>query len=73
MAARMNPDEDILFLYLTGHGSKNAELSVKFWPLQLNQLSAENLKQMLDEAGINWRVVVISACYSGSFVNGFKK
>lgn len=72
VAERMNPEEDILFLYLTSHGSPGAELSVWFWPLHLNQLSAGALRRMLDEAGIRWRVVVISACYSGSFVDAFQ-
>jgi len=69
VAKRMNPEEDVLFLYLTSHGSKGAELSVSFWPLGLNQLSAGALRRMLDEAGIRWRVVVISACYAGSFMD----
>lgn len=69
VAQRMNPQEDILFLYLTSHGSRHAELSVDFGPLQLNQLSAGALRRMLDESGIQWRVLVVSACYSGSFVD----
>jgi len=72
VAERMNPKEDILFLYLTSHGSQGAELSVTFHPLRLNTLSADGLRRILDEAGIRWRVVVISACYSGSFVDALK-
>jgi len=26
------------------------------------------LKSMLDDAGIKWRIIVVSACYSGGFV-----
>jgi hypothetical protein len=63
----MNPDEDVLFLYLTSHGSKN-RLAVRFWPLRLNEMSANDLKQALDESGIKWRVLVVSACYSGSLI-----
>jgi hypothetical protein len=72
VAERMDRDEDVLFLYLTSHGSKHAELSVSFWPLNLNPLSAGGLRRMLDEAGIRWRVVVISACYSGSFIDALE-
>ncbi len=64
----MDPEEDVLFLYLTSHGSQEDGLSVSFWPLALNDISPEKLKAMLDEAGIKWRVVVVSACYSGGFV-----
>jgi hypothetical protein len=64
----MDRDEDVLFLFLTSHGSKD-RLSTNFWPLRHNSLGAADLRSMLDEAGIGWRVVVISACYSGSFVD----
>ena len=68
IAAKMDAEEDILFLYLTSHGSKNAELTVRFSPLGLNDLEARELREILDESGIIWRVLVISACYSGSFI-----
>jgi hypothetical protein len=64
----MDPEEDVLFLYLTSHGSQNRGLSVLFWPLALNDITPEKLNAMLDEANIKWRVVVVSACYSGNFV-----
>jgi hypothetical protein len=68
----MNPDEDVLFLYLTSHGGSDHKLAVEFWPLPLNDISPEQLKAMLDQAGIKWRVVVVSACYSGAFVDALK-
>ncbi len=70
IAARMNTDEDILFLFLTGHGSKTHELSVKFDDLPLNTIESLTLDRLLDEAGIRWRVIVISACYAGGFIDG---
>ncbi|MDD1612239.1 MAG: C13 family peptidase, partial [Methylococcaceae bacterium] len=68
----MNRDEDVLFLYLTSHGSSDQKLAVEFWPLPLNDLTPERLKAMLDQAGIKWRVIVVSACYSGGFVDALK-
>lgn len=68
----MNRDEDVLFLYLTSHGSSDHKLAVEFWPLPLNDLTPERLKAMLDKAGIKWRVIVVSACYSGGFVDALK-
>jgi hypothetical protein len=64
----IDPDEDVVVLYLTSHGSKTHKLSVSFWPLQLQELSPATVKQLLDEAGIRWRVVIVSACYSGGFI-----
>jgi hypothetical protein len=68
VGARMDRDEDFLLLFLTTHGSENHRLAMEFWPLQLNAVSPEALKAILDEAGIRWRIVVVSACFSGGFV-----
>jgi hypothetical protein len=71
VARKMNVSEDVLFLFLSSHGGPR-QLGIEFWPLQLNQLSAAELKEMLDASGIKWRVLVISACYSGSFIDVLK-
>jgi hypothetical protein len=68
MAERMDPDEDVLFLMLTSHGSDDAELSVSNGSLSLSGLDGPELRDALDASGIRWRVIVISACYSGSFI-----
>jgi hypothetical protein len=71
VAQKMNVAEDVLFLFLSSHGGVG-QLGVEFWPLYLNNLPATELKAMLDAAGIKWRVLVISACYSGSFIDVLK-
>jgi hypothetical protein len=68
----MNRDEDVLVLYMTSHGSSDHELSMSFWPLPLNDVTPEMLRQYLDDAGIRWRVIIISACYSGGFIDRLK-
>lgn len=65
---KMNPEEDVLFLYLTSHGSSNHELAVNMWLLDLNDIRPEDVQSYLDEAGIRWRIILISACYSGGFI-----
>ena len=50
---RMNQD-DILVLFLTAHGSKTYTLGVDFASMQLNDLSASELANMLDTTGIRW-------------------
>jgi hypothetical protein len=68
LGRRMNRDNDILFLFLTSHGSRDAELAVELEDLSFLPLSADGLAQMLKESGIRWKVIVVSACYSGSFI-----
>ena len=68
LAETMNPAEDILFLILTSHGSEEHKLSIDYYPLDMNDISPGKIKTILDNAGIKWRVIVISACYSGGFI-----
>lgn len=71
VAARMGP-EDLLFLHITTHGSRKHRLSVSFENLGLNDLSAEEVSDIVDGAGLPWRVVVVSACFSGGFIKSLK-
>lgn len=68
IGSQMNRDEDLLVMYLSSHGSESHRLSVDFWPLRLQQIDPPALKKALDASGIKWRVIVVSACYSGGFV-----
>ena len=38
-------------------------------PLELAPLTAPALARLLDDAGIKWRIIVVSACYSGGFID----
>lgn len=67
LAGRMNPEQDVLVLTLTSHGSREG-LEVANGKLPLLQLGPTELRQALDESGIKWRVIVVSACYSGVFL-----
>jgi peptidase C13-like protein len=64
---RMNP-EDILFLFMTSHGSRDHRFDLSLWPYRFDELTPERLRALLDEAGIRYRVIVVSACYSGGFI-----
>ena len=64
---QMNRESDVLFLYMTSHGLPN-QFEMENAPIDLNDVDPKWLKESLDKAGIRWRVIVISACYSGSFV-----
>jgi hypothetical protein len=64
----MNRDEDVLFLYITAHGDPGQRLSASQPPLELASLTPTALSRMLQDSGIKWRVIVVSACYSGGFI-----
>jgi hypothetical protein len=68
MAAAMNRERDVLFLHLTSHGGADGKLATQTWPLDTEPMTPELLKRWLDEAGVRWRVISVSACYSGSWV-----
>jgi hypothetical protein len=72
IAARMNKENDILFLFLTSHGSKDHELVLNQNNMTLRNLSARQLGELLKETGIRWKVVVVSACYGGGFIDSVK-
>jgi hypothetical protein len=62
-------DEDVLFMVLSSHGDRGEGVRVSSPGTVTTQLDPRALDAMLDEAGILWRVIVVSACYSGSFVD----
>ena len=68
VAEQMNGDEDVLFLYLSAHGYDDHRLSAVQPPLDLASLTPTALARLLQDAGIKWRVIVVSACYSGAYV-----
>ena len=72
VAEVMDKDEDILFLFLTSHGSKTHHFSFDLKPLRFQELDPTKLRELLDESGIRNRVIIVSACYSGGFVDSLK-
>ena len=67
-ARRMNRDEDVLFVHLTSHGARDGRLAAEFGTLGIDSVTPQMLKGLLDEAGVRYRVVSVSACYSGSWI-----
>lgn len=69
IGARMDRKEDLLVLFMTTHGSEDHELFVDLQPLPLDWINPADLRAALDGAGIDWRVVIVAACYSGGFID----
>ena len=68
IASKMNAQEDVLVVYLTSHGGSDFKLASSHWPLDVQDLTPVMLRTMLDEAGIVNRVIAVSACYSGGWI-----
>lgn len=68
----MDRNKDILFLYLTSHGSRDHRFSLDLGGMRFNALDPFRLREILDESGIKRRVIVVSACYSGGFIDALK-
>lgn len=64
----MNPDEDVLLIYMTSHGSEDHYFALDQEGMLLPDLAAENLQTLLDQSGIRWQVVIMSACFSGGVI-----
>jgi hypothetical protein len=72
LGRRINLADDVVALTLTSHGdTEGLQVSNGSLPL-LQPLKPQDLRQVLDDAGIKWRVVIVSACYSGVFLNALK-
>ena len=68
LGRRMDPERDVLILMLTSHGSREDGIAVTNDDLVDDDLTPEDLRDALDDAGIRWRIVVASACYAGVFL-----
>ncbi len=72
IGAAIDTEEDVVMIYLASHGSGGQVLEVSLPPLELAPLTAPALRSLLDSAGIKWRIIVVSACHSGGFVDALK-
>jgi hypothetical protein len=68
MARRAQTGEDILVLYITSHGGQNGEISTDLVDTELMDVDARKVGKVLKESGFRWKVIIVSACYSGSFI-----
>lgn len=68
VARKMDPEQDILMLYLTSHGSEQHEFSLVQQGLILPDLSAKRLGEIIHALPVKWKIVIVSACYSGGFI-----
>ena len=68
----IDADDDVVMLYLAGSSGADHTLAAVNPPLELVGLSPLGLKQLLDAAGIRWRIIVVSTCYAGAWVDALQ-
>jgi hypothetical protein len=72
LASRMDLDKDVLFLSISSHGSADPVIAVSNSQFPFNGLTRGDLVDALQASGIKWRVIIISACYAGGFINSLR-
>ncbi|WP_223521946.1 C13 family peptidase [Pseudomonas sp. GL-B-19] len=71
LAERSGP-EDLIFIYLTSHGTSEHELVLDQPRMELPDLPADELAAVLAPLKNRDKIIVISACYSGGFIPALK-
>lgn len=71
LAERSGP-EDLIFIYLTSHGSSEHELVLDQPRMELSDLPADELAAVLSPLKNRDKIIVISSCYSGGFIPALK-
>lgn len=72
IAAQMDREKDILFVFVTSHGSETHELTLAQNDMRLRGLKAKDFAELIAETGVRWKVIAVSACYSGGFIDALK-
>lgn len=68
IANKMDKENDILFIFLSSHGSASHQVYINQPGLDLPSVTAPELGKMVGELGIRHKVVVVSTCYSGGYI-----
>jgi len=71
LAERSGP-EDLIFIYLTSHGTSEHELVLDQPRMELSDLPADELAAVLSALKNRDKIIVISSCYSGGFIPALK-
>jgi Peptidase C13 family len=68
----IDPDDDVVMLYLAAGPGADDGLAAVHPPLDLVPVTPESIKQLLDAAGIRFRVIVVSTCAAGAWVDALR-
>lgn len=71
VAKVMDPKEDLLVVFVTSHGGQDGAVALQEAGRMGGALRALHLRTSLQQAGIQTKLVIVSACYSGHFILPF--
>lgn len=72
ISQQMDKEKDIFFFYITSHGSKDKKISLTHNGIDFGDIDSKWLGDILKSSGIKHKVIVLSACYSGGFIDDLK-
>ncbi len=71
IAKTMDPKEDLLVVFVTSHGGEDGAVALQEQGRMGGALRALHLRTSLQQAGIQTKLVIVSACFSGHFILPF--
>ncbi len=66
---RIDPEEDVVVLYLSAPALADDAIKPRFETLDFVPIHAAHIQGMFDDAGIKWRVIILSTCAADGFVD----
>jgi len=68
VGALIDAEEDLVVLFITSHGSADGAVSLREHNRLGGSMRPAHLRDLLAQAGVRNRVVIVSACFSGAFI-----
>ena len=68
VGALIDPEEDLVVLFVTSHGTPDGSAVFREANRMSGALRPAHLRDVLAQAGVRNRVVIVSACFSGAFI-----
>ena len=64
----IDPKEDLVVVFVTSHGGQDGAVAIQEKGRMGGALRPLHLRNSLQQAGINTKLVIVSACFSGSWI-----
>lgn len=68
IGALIDPNEDLVVIFLTSHGVPDGSIALREHNRMAASMRPTHFRDLLNQAGIRNRVVIVSACFSGAFI-----